>query len=70
VDEILRFWAVNTFWSIWMVTVEVCITIIIFMKRTGCFQFALDFNLSFAGFGINDASRAVNFPIDNPVTEI
>jgi len=39
VDEILRFWAVNTFLSIWMVTVEVCITIIIFMKRTGCFQF-------------------------------
>jgi len=28
VDEILRFWAVNTFLVIWMVTVEVCITII------------------------------------------
>ena len=27
-----------------------------------------DLNMSFAGFGVNNASSAVNFPIDSPVT--
>ncbi|WP_407652284.1 CotH kinase family protein [Acetivibrio straminisolvens] len=69
VDEILRFWAVNTF----LVNLDgysggMYHNYYLYEENGKFTLLPWDFNLSFAGFGMNDASRAVNFPIDNPVT--
>jgi len=65
VDEILRFWAVNTF----LVNLDGysggMYHNYYLYEENGCFQFALGFQPVICRFGINDASRAVNFPIDN-----
>ncbi|RXE60758.1 spore coat protein [Acetivibrio mesophilus] len=69
VDEILRFWAVNTF----LVNLDGysggMYHNYYLYEEGGVFTLLpWDFNLSFAGFGVNDSSSAVNFPIDKPVT--
>ncbi|WP_461612391.1 CotH kinase family protein [Clostridium sp. Marseille-QA1073] len=70
VDEILRYFAVNTF----LVNLDSYAGSMkhnyYLYEQNGIFQILpWDFNLSFAGFQMNDAEKAVNFPIDSPVTD-
>ncbi len=70
VDEILRYFAVNTF----LVNLDSYAGSMkhnyYLYEENGIFQILpWDFNLSFAGFQMNDAEKAVNFPIDSPVTD-
>lgn len=70
VDEIIRYFAVNTF----LVNLDsysggMYHNYYLF-EENGVFQILpWDFNLSFAGFGMQDAQKAVNFPIDSPTTD-
>lgn len=70
VDEILRYFAVNTF----LVNLDSYAGSLkhnyYLYERDGKFQILpWDFNLSFAGHEVNNASSAINFPIDNPVSD-
>lgn len=70
VDEILRYFAVNTF----LVNLDSYASNMkhnyYLYERDGVFEILpWDYNLSFAGFNIGSASNAVNFPIDSPVTD-
>lgn len=69
VDEILRFWAVNTF----LVNLDSYAGGMYhnyyLYEEDGLFTLLpWDFNMSFAGFSMKNASNAINFPIDKPVT--
>lgn len=69
VEEILKYFAVNTF----LVNLDSysggMYHNYYLYERDGVFEMLpWDLNMSFAGFGVNDASSAVNFPIDSPVT--
>ncbi|MBU5437925.1 CotH kinase family protein [Tissierella sp. MSJ-40] len=69
-DEILRYFAVNTF----LVNLDSYAGNMkhnyYLYERNGEFQILpWDFNLSFAGHEIRDASSAINFPIDKPVSD-
>lgn len=69
VEEILKYFAVNTF----LVNLDSysggMYHNYYLYERNGVFEMLpWDLNMSFAGFGVNDASSAVNFPIDSPVT--
>ncbi|HOJ12411.1 MAG TPA: CotH kinase family protein [Clostridiales bacterium] len=70
VEEVLRYFAVNTF----LVNLDSysggMYHNYYLLEDNGIFQILpWDFNLSFAGFGMQDAQRAVNFPIDTPTTD-
>lgn len=69
VEEILKYFAVNTF----LVNLDSysggMYHNYYLYEKDGVFEMLpWDLNMSFAGFGINNASSAVNFPIDSPVT--
>ena len=69
VEEILKYFAVNTF----LVNLDSysggMYHNYYLYERDGVFEMLpWDLNMSFAGFGVNNASSAVNFPIDSPVT--
>lgn len=69
VEEVLKYFAVNTF----LVNLDSysggMYHNYYLYERDGVFEILpWDLNMSFAGFGINNASSAVNFPIDSPVT--
>lgn len=69
VDEILRYFAVNTF----LVNLDSYAGNLkhnyYLYERDGVFQILpWDLNMSFAGFQVRDAKSAVNFPIDTPVS--
>ncbi len=68
VDEILRFWAANTF----LVNLDSYAGGMYhnyyLYEKNGVFKLLpWDFNLSFAGMGPGSSSSAINFPIDKPV---
>ena len=70
VDEILRYFAVNTF----LVNLDSYASNMkhnyYLYERDGVFEILpWDYNLSFGGFTIGSASNAINFPIDSPVTD-
>lgn len=70
VDEILRYFAVNTY----LVNLDSYAGNLkhnyYLYERDGKFQILpWDLNLSFAGYEIRDGNSAVNFPIDKPVTD-
>lgn len=70
VDEILRYFAVNTF----LVNLDSYASNMkhnyYLYERDGVFEIIpWDYNLSFGGFNIGTASKAINFPIDSPVTD-
>lgn len=68
VDEILRYFAVNTF----LVNLDSysggMFHNYYLYERDGKFKILpWDLNMSFAGFGVNSGTEAINFPIDKPV---
>lgn len=70
VDEILRYFAVNTF----LVNLDSYASNMkhnyYLYERDGVFEIIpWDYNLSFGGFTVGSASNAINFPIDSPVTD-
>ncbi|MBD7914357.1 CotH kinase family protein [Clostridium sp. Sa3CUN1] len=70
VDEILRYFAVNTF----LVNLDSYASNMkhnyYLYERDGVFEILpWDYNLSFGGFTVGSASNAINFPIDTPVTD-
>lgn len=70
VDEILRYFAVNTF----LVNLDSYAGSMkhnyYLYEKNGIFQILpWDFNLSFGTFEMEDPSKAINFPIDSPVTD-
>ncbi|MBE6052966.1 MAG: spore coat protein CotH [Clostridium sartagoforme] len=70
VDEILRYFAVNTF----LVNLDSYASNMkhnyYLYERDGVFEILpWDYNLSFGAFNIGTASKAINFPIDSPVTD-
>ena len=70
VDEILRYFAVNTF----LVNLDSYASNMkhnyYLYEKDGVFEIIpWDYNLSFGAFNIGSASNAINFPIDSPVTE-
>ncbi len=70
VDEILRYFAVNTF----LVNLDSYASNMkhnyYLYEKDGVFEILpWDYNLSFGAFNIGNASNAINFPIDNPVTD-
>ena len=70
VDEILRYFAVNTF----LVNLDSYASNMkhnyYLYERDGVFEIIpWDYNLSFGAFNIESASAAINFPIDTPVTD-
>ena len=70
VDEILRYFAVNTF----LVNLDSYAGSMkhnyYLYENNGVFQILpWDFNMSFAGFQSGSAQSAINFPIDKPVTD-
>lgn len=70
VEEILRYFAVNTF----LVNLDSYAGTMkhnyYLYEEKGVFQILpWDFNLSFGGMGIQSAAKAINFPIDKPVTD-
>lgn len=70
VDEILRYFAVNTF----LVNLDSYASNMkhnyYLYERDGVFEIIpWDYNLSFGAFNIGTASKAINFPIDIPVTD-
>ena len=69
VDEVLAYFAVNTF----LVNLDSysggMYHNYYLYEKNGIFQIIpWDYNMSFAGFKMNNSSEAINFPIDNPVT--
>lgn len=71
VEEILRYFAVNTF----LVNLDSYAGNMkhnyYLYEEDGVFQILpWDFNLSFGAFELSDASKAINFPIDQPVTDM
>lgn len=70
VDEILKYFAVNTF----LVNLDSYASNMkhnyYLYERNGVFEILpWDYNLSFGAFNIGNASKAINFPIDSPVTD-
>ncbi len=70
VDEVLRYFAVNTF----LVNLDSYSGSMkhnyYLYEQDGKFQILpWDYNLSFGAFQMNDASKVINFPIDTPVTD-
>ncbi|MDV4150550.1 CotH kinase family protein [Clostridium sp. AL.422] len=70
VDEILRYFAVNTF----LVNLDSYASNMkhnyYLYEKDGVFEIIpWDYNLSFGGFTVGSASNAINFPIDSPVTD-
>lgn len=70
VDEILRYFAVNTF----LVNLDSYAGNLkhnyYLYEKDGIFQiYPWDLNLSFAGYEMKDGQSAVNFPIDKPVSD-
>ncbi|WP_353093528.1 CotH kinase family protein [Tissierella praeacuta] len=70
VDEILRYFAVNTF----LVNLDSYAGSLkhnyYLYEKDSKFQILpWDFNLSFAGHEVKDGASAINFPIDNPVSD-
>lgn len=70
VDEVLRYFAVNTF----IVNLDSYVgqfkhNYYIYEDHGQMSILPWDYNLSFAAFNISSAKKAVNFPIDNPVTD-
>lgn len=70
VDEILRYFAVNTF----LVNLDSYASNMkhnyYLYEKDGVFEIIpWDYNLSFGAFNIGTASKAINFPIDSPVTD-
>lgn len=70
VDEILRYFAVNTF----LVNLDSYASNMkhnyYLYEKDGVFEIIpWDYNLSFGAFNIGSASNAINFPIDSPVTD-
>ena len=70
IDEVLRYFAVNTF----LVNLDSYASNMkhnyYLYERDGVFEILpWDYNLSFGGFTIGSASNAINFPIDSPVTD-
>lgn len=70
VDEVLRYFAVNTF----IVNLDSYVgqfkhNYYIYENDEQISILPWDYNLSFAAFGVTNAEKAVNFPIDNPVTD-
>jgi len=70
VDEVLRYFAVNTF----LVNLDSYASSLkhnyYLYEQDGIFQILpWDLNLSFAGFQAGSAVRAINFPIDTPVSD-
>lgn len=68
VDEILRYFAVNTF----LVNLDSysggMFHNYYLYEKDGVFKILpWDLNMSFAGFGVNNSTEAINFPIDKPV---
>lgn len=70
VDEVLRYFAVNTFLvNMDSYTGNMKHNYYLYEEK-GVFQILpWDFNLAFGGFGIQSADNAINFPIDTPVTD-
>ena len=69
VDAIMRYFAVNTFLvNFDSYTGNLKHNYYLYEKNGVCTILPWDFNLAFAGHEINDAEKAVNFPIDTPVT--
>jgi len=69
VDEILRFWAANTF----LVNLDgyaggMYHNYYLYEKDGKFTLIPWDLNMSFAGFGLNEETKVINFPIDSPVT--
>ncbi|MGG5461346.1 CotH kinase family protein [Clostridium sp. B9] len=69
VDEVLKYFAVNTF----LVNLDsysggMYHNYYLYENNGVCEILPWDLNMSFGGFSVNDGSRAVNFPIDSPVT--
>jgi hypothetical protein len=69
VDEILRYFAINTF----LVNLDsyaggMYHNYYLYEKDGNFKVLPWDLNMSFAGMSMNDASKAINFPIDKPVT--
>jgi hypothetical protein len=68
VDEILRYFAVNTFLvNLDSYTGGMFHNYYLYEKDGVCKILPWDLNMSFAGFSVKNASEAINFPIDNPV---
>lgn len=70
IDEILRYFAANTF----LVNLDSYAGSMkhnyYLYEENGVFQILpWDFNLSFGTFQMNDSSKVINFPIDTPVTD-
>ncbi len=70
VDEILKYFAVNTF----LVNLDSYASNMkhnyYLYEKDGVFEIIpWDYNLSFGAFNIGTASNAINFPIDSPVTD-
>lgn len=70
IDEVLRYFAVNTF----IVNLDSYVgqfkhNYYIYENNSQMSILPWDYNLSFAAFNISSAEKAVNFPIDNPVTD-
>lgn len=69
VEEVLKYFAVNTF----LVNLDsysggMYHNYYLYENNGKCKILPWDLNASFSGHGISDASKAINFPIDNPVT--
>ncbi|OOM76263.1 CotH protein [Clostridium puniceum] len=69
VEEILKYFSVNTF----LVNLDsysggMYHNYYLYENNGKCQILPWDLNASFSGHGISDASKAINFPIDNPVT--
>ncbi|ELC8442708.1 CotH kinase family protein [Clostridium perfringens] len=69
VDEILKYFAVNTF----LVNLDsysggMYHNYYLYENNGVCEIIPWDLNMSFGGFSVNSGSKAVNFPIDSPVT--
>lgn len=69
IDAIMRYFAVNTFLvNFDSYTGNLKHNYYLYEENGVCTILPWDFNLAFAGHEINDAEKAVNFPIDTPVT--
>ncbi|MDZ4993352.1 spore coat protein CotH [Clostridium perfringens] len=69
VDEVLKYFAVNTF----LVNLDsysggMYHNYYLYENNGVCEIIPWDLNMSFGGFSVNSGSRAINFPIDSPVT--
>lgn len=69
VDEVLKYFAVNTF----LVNLDsysggMYHNYYLYEKDGVCEILPWDLNMSFGGFAVKDGEKAINFPIDSPVT--